>query len=159
MPESKDKQRPNDASTGDAAGMLRKYALAGYTDAVRARIALYRGKPGSNCIGAALYLTGALDHDEPIKGPWVHEYAKLKSIEVPVECCIISWEAEFSDQTIVNHMGIVVSIEPLLITHVPCAGSQLREDVPFPELHRLFLMPGYECKFYLPMLFDNEFPE
>jgi hypothetical protein len=69
----------------------------------------------TNCIGTALFLSGVNDSDEYFSPPQAkrHFLPRMESLSQPEEGAIISWE---NDAT-VNHMGVVVSVNPLKVTH------------------------------------------
>lgn len=69
----------------------------------------------TNCIGTALFLTGIVDKDKYLDSDGVKReiLPNLKRLEQPEEGAIVTWE----NDTSVIHMGVVVSINPLLLTH------------------------------------------
>lgn len=71
----------------------------------------------SNCIGTALYLTGERDDDEFIRSEDAHKYlARLHQSEGPAIGHLVVWQYPIQGRVVAIHMGVVVNLDPLLIT-------------------------------------------
>ena len=108
----------------------------------------YNDEPLSNCIGTALYLIGrrSLDeHIDPEKAYQIVHSNKYKGLKSPRIGSIITWESLDS----VDHMGLVVGKDPLLITERVGYGGPLIEENPYWLVNKRY----HEKKnyFYVPV--------
>lgn len=109
----------------------------------------------SNCIGTALYITGARSYDDfvsPAETYWMW-LSGLGKIERPVLGCIAAWEKKDGNEIFVAHMGVVTSLHPLLMAERYETYGEFTENKPFPVIHREYNTPSYgphKLSFYLP---------
>jgi hypothetical protein len=93
---------------------------AAYFDTLAYRTNLCRDTRRSNCIGTALYLSSENSSDKYVDTSYAYQinFQNLKLLDQPVVGCLVAWRnLQNSDGMDVYHAGIVVSIDPLLITH------------------------------------------
>ena len=113
------------------------------------RIELCKGTLRSNCIGTALYLVGERHLDEYVYGDVYRSYLSyMERSSSAVENCLFAWQRQLKDGIYVVHMGVVVSIDPLLMTHRVGAQGEFLENKPSKKVDLAPL--GYELVFYLP---------
>ena len=149
-------ERPIAGKGESPESLLRTESNATYFKELESRMALCSGTRRSNCIGTALYLTCEEKEDVPISGLWAHDYISyLKQTDKPVKGCLISWELQLKDATLISHMGVVTSTEPLLITHRAGPGSEVVENMSFSEMSWYSVDGSYKPVFYLPKMLDD----
>ncbi len=124
-----------------------------------ARVENTRNSRSANCISTALYLSGLLREDFPVIDTWdAAYYLRALSKAEPVRPgCLLAWQSskELTECTEVPHMGIVVSLQPFLITHRKGIGFLLEEAVSPGEMIKKY--DQYEMQAYLPIL-TGSFP-
>ena len=121
-----------------------EHELKHYTEMDR-RIALCRGTKRSNCIGTALYVAGEQEEDVLVRVSILEELKKLEEISLPVEKSIVVW----TNSEVAGHMGIVASVEPLLITGRDGKNGVFIENKPLSEVTAKY-SSYFIKKFYLP---------
>lgn len=110
----------------------------------------------TNCLGTAL--SDAWEKrkdtfvDPELKGPALLD--QLTRIQKPQLGCFIAWiekKPSLPSGYEVLHLGIVTSLDPLLITSRVHRGREFHENEPFEDLNRDFENEkGVEVVFYLP---------
>lgn len=111
----------------------------------------------SNCVGTALFITYERDNDWAVSGSLIrNELLHLKQVKDPTAGYIVSWETPHKGKIIVSHMGVVTSIDPILVTHRKGPGMQVIKDQPFDDLNRHYVEAPFFCeyRFYGPRMFD-----
>jgi hypothetical protein len=133
----------------------------------RVRIASCRDSNRSNCIGTALYISGEEDSDDFFGIHWVHE-ARLKNLlrpEAPVLGCLVGWQGKvfpnsptsIHNPILVNHLGLVTSLEPLLVTHRNGHRGTFIEGQPFCEIDCIYGNSRASATFYIPRALALEY--
>lgn len=125
------------------------------------RIAKCRGTERSNCRGTAMYLVSEQRFDVGLDLHFFKdEYlSRMPPLTLPVQGCLVSWESYER----VLHIGIVSSVEPLLVTHRLAWWSAFVENVPFSvidqEMNELYAKyqeagknRGDKVVYYLPKI-------
>jgi hypothetical protein len=109
------------------------------------RIAIVRAKGDleTDCYGTALYIAGKTDKDEMFGFIEVKRYLKkLKTLIKPKVPCIVAYvgptppELQFvrTSNNFVHHLGIVTSVDPLLIAQRNGKKFQENQQIPFEEI-------------------------
>ena len=95
-----------------------------------------------NCIGVALYLTGELRRATFVETRFEASnlLSKLDRLEGPQLGCLIAWQKKDPDpsEEKVLHLGVVTSLDPLLITSRVHCGREFHENDQFGDLNRAF---------------------
>jgi hypothetical protein len=94
-----------------------------------------------NCIGSALYIVGAsyYDEDRAISTYQAHEdYLKhMIRLSEPSLGCIVAWLQPMNNKSPrpldTVHMGVITSVDPLLVTHRLYVDGPFIENVPFSK--------------------------
>jgi len=119
--------------------------------AMNERIALCRDTRRSNCAGTALYIVGMQDSDRFVTGGRRiprHVLKPLARLEEPAEGCLVVWERQWMGMTGINHMAVVTSTEPLLVTQRPAYKGPLEEDKPISIASMFYI--GQRRTYYMP---------
>ncbi len=122
-----------------------------YAKQVRDRIKLCKLARRSNCIGTALYVVGEQGEDEFLyRGAYDSYLKKLEVLHSPVKGCLVAWQDPMSDIKAVYHMGIVITTDPILVTHRVGTEGVVIEKQPLSEIS--ILGCTYDCSifYYLP---------
>lgn len=115
--------------------------------------------PRSNCIGTALFIVGETKTDKYVDTAKVNKpfLLELRRIESPIPGALIVWPRSSKKyRVMVAHMGVIVSIEPILVTHRAGRNGLFLENEPLVEAggcwHQKALdFPGsYSEVYYLP---------
>jgi hypothetical protein len=128
---------------------------------INERIALCRGTERSNCIGTSLYIAGEKDKDEFHRLSEAYEsLMNLTKLPNPTCGCLIAWHyhhlisaGECGIYTV--HMGVVTSINPLLVTSRDGCMGKLIEDEPFEDTTKPYTVDykiASSIAYYLPTL-------
>ena len=107
---------------------------------------------GKDCISTALFLVGDRD-TEMINGKGheiISTLKKLKPIQEPQIEVIVAWESTSSIYSGVSHVGVVISVNPLLITHRDGPHGPLCENQPFEKVDAKYARPDLSVNYYLP---------
>lgn len=123
---------------------------------IRARIDECRdAAPRSNCRGTALYVTNERPDDvyTGYSEGWKH-LDGMDPLEKPILGCIAVWigyvnEWSWWNKKVPRHMGIVTSLDPILVTGRDRYDGPMVVDQPISQLCE---SEGCEPVFYLPKL-------
>lgn len=105
-----------------------------------------------NCVGTALFLLGLKEDEKHVSIYDVPELQLLKKSDVPALGGAVAWEADVSGRHDVVHMGVVTSLDPLLVSGRKGYCEAFVENQPFQELEEK-CVAGHkksEVVFYLP---------
>lgn len=110
------------------------------------------GTSWSNCAGTALFIVfeqrrdyavwPARAYDEWLKG--------LARLDGPARNCLIAWQEGRGERVYIHHLGVVTSVDPLLVTSRHGIDGRFFADMPFLEVNAKY---GYEftnVAYYLP---------
>ncbi|MBI3623615.1 hypothetical protein HY212_06075 [Candidatus Pacearchaeota archaeon] len=110
----------------------------------------------ANCIGTALFLAGEVDIDEHIEPSHSRPYfEKLTELHSPEVESIITWEESTRKGISVGHAGLIVGVNPILITHRPgcyemnCNANIVR-GADFIEVDKMYKDWNSVNKYYRP---------
>ncbi len=152
---------------------------ASYIDAINERIEQCNGTLRSNCIGTALFVTGEIRTDVYVDTSIakVIYLDKLRTVDMPIVGCIVTWEynsSQFSDNMTsrldaefkrllikgihVAHMGIVYSLNPLLVSHRKGYKREFIESQLFMDID---LKDYYDARitYYIPKELERTLSE
>ncbi len=119
---------------------------------INRRAELCRGTERSNCLVTAWYLTGEQKKDYYID-PFVEmTLNSLKVAKDPSLGCLIAWLTKRSECVYITHIGVVTSLNPLLVTHREGAEGYFIENQTFDavkESYADFNRHGW-IAYYLP---------
>jgi len=110
----------------------------------------------TNCIGTALFLAGEVDIDEHIEPLHAKTYLeKLTELQAPEVGSIITWEEETRKGLSVEHAGLVVNVDPILITHRPGSyffdcNARVVEAIEFRMVDMAYESPIAVNRYYRP---------
>jgi hypothetical protein len=151
-----------DASRSEGRGEPIKAMLRvdrGALGEINKRIAQCRDTARSNCIGTALYIAGEQGEDVK-RGASAADKCLLdmRAIEKPVVGCLVAWKASMLSYDeefpleVVLHMGVVTSLDPILIANRvsgsgPFIENQRLEDAGTAYSHEILRT---RVVFYLP---------
>jgi hypothetical protein len=137
-----------------------KFADADTSRIDNERVTLCRHTKRSNCVGTALYIIGAQKEDRSVDlvdsdlESLTAYLKKLEQIPAPIEGCLVVWEGLIP----ITHIGVVTSVNPLLITNRHGAGGSFVEDESFEDLNRKYQSTACESqmnkriRYYLPRI-------
>jgi len=118
----------------------------------------------SNCIGTALFLTGLRGFDEYIYEEY-HDYLLnlLEEVSEPIEGALIAWQTDLKDNIRLNywrtyHLGVVTSVNPLLITNRNGCFGPIRINEPFELVNNYYGCDSdnHRVKYFLPPCLADE---
>lgn len=101
------------------------------------RLAIARSsKLGKNCHGTALFLIGVAKHDEYVGIDYIASdrifdhpnVSQLVPVDEPVEAALVFFNLG-------SHSGVVVSTDPVRVTHRTGLNEALRENQPLGEIN------------------------
>lgn len=103
-----------------------------------ARVESAKTTPGTtNCLGTALYLAGKAPVDGWLRAPAAYDLvAAFPKLDAPIVGCLVVFAVL---GRYVFHMGVVTSVDPLLVTHRPGRDGPIVENAPFAELHSKYV--------------------
>jgi hypothetical protein len=97
------------------------------------RIGQCRGTKRSNCRGTALFISGVLDSDIPIRADQVNKYLNPEKAKTgPKIGSLIGWHAIADGRML--HLAVVTSPDPLLLTHRDGSLGRFKENQAFNEM-------------------------
>jgi hypothetical protein len=123
------------------------------------RLTRIRDKEQSNCIGTALYLTGEQDEDVYVSAAKAHRkfLRKLRQTGQPITGCLVAWESvELPITRLVNHMGVVVHTNPILVTQREGCNGQISEYTPIEQINSFGLYQRSTVFYYVPRLLESK---
>jgi hypothetical protein len=138
-----------DTSSSDAEARL--------IEGINERIALCRGTAFANCIGTALYLIGQEKVEACIDSNDAYDnyLSKLERLKSPVAGCLVAWvydckelipdtkisrldmnSRDYLKKRTVAHLGVVASLNPMLIANRERVSGRFFPDQAYEELEK-----------------------
>jgi hypothetical protein len=87
----------------------------------------------SNCIGAALFISGEIENDCKIDvaAAYSSYLMRLRKVDSPKVGCLIAWTVNLSGLITVEHIGIVTAVQPeVLVTYRMGSSGIIMENQP-----------------------------
>ena len=87
----------------------------------------------SNCIGAALFISGEIEKDCKIEVDAARSshLMRLRNLDSPRVGCLVAWTVTLNGLITVEHIGIVTAVQPeVLVTYRMGSSGIIREDQP-----------------------------
>jgi hypothetical protein len=144
--------------------MLR-YAGNRQVEGIKERIESRRGTFESNCIGTSLYITGESNSDicvgtENVYADYIHGRL-LEFKQPPMNWCLVAWQIakgppyvpNVTNDVIIVHMGVVTSMDPLLVTNRVGYCDEFIENKSFEELNQQYSL--FNVAYYLPRILEG----
>ena len=103
-----------------------------------------------NCVGTAMYIAGLVEKDGYLGSHTAYErfLKNLDPIESPEQGCLISWETEEEGKKLIDHVGVVVTANPVRITHRNRFGGFVIRNEHFESLNERWERPWTTVNFY-----------
>lgn len=111
------------------------------------RLSFARWNGKGNCIGTALFLAGMIRQDGIIYSDKAYRQflVDLPRVNSPELYGLIAWQQALPTSKIVKtpcvwtaHLGLVTSIDPLLVAHRPGLRNFFEEDAPFERPNTVY---------------------
>lgn len=119
------------------------------------RSALCNHTARSNCIGTALFLTGEIRSDRYVDTDDVNSLKKLRRVDGPVLGGLIAWQHYKKRITITYHLGVVTSLDPLLITHRNGGAGAFEINEPFGAVNGGYSRMNVLVECFVPKSFEK----
>lgn len=115
---------------------------------VNARINECKGTRRSNCRGTALYLVGESEGDVVVdSGNRLDLQLKnMRRVKEPAERSLVVWRSRKTASVL--HMGVVTSVNPVLVTNRESADGVVFENQPIAEIQNTY--DNCAVEYYLP---------
>jgi hypothetical protein len=139
-----------------------------YLSQMKSRIALCnwsRWLRESNCSGTALYITGERPREGYVGSLIARAYlSRMVRIDAPIVGCLAAWQGNrewegpflaISNELRIAHLGVITSVDPVLITHRKSLGGKFVVDEPFREVKVHTTLKVFDQVFYLPTGLNN----
>jgi hypothetical protein len=139
-----------------------------YFSQMKSRIALCnwsRWLRESNCSGTALYITGERPKEGYVGSVVARAYlSRMVRIEEPVVGCLAAWQGNkewegpflaLARELKIAHLGVITSVDPVLITHRKSIGGKFVVNEPFQEVKVHTTLRVFDQAFYLPTGLSN----
>ena len=136
--------------SANAAVTTQKEAKAAYFQEINFRSALCNHTVRSNCIGTALFLTGETRSDRYVDTDGVNHLKALRRVDGPVLGGLIAWQRHKERIVITYHMGVVTSLDPLLITQRNGSDGNFEINNPFKVVDEAYLRHYIPVECFVP---------
>ncbi len=152
---------PKTTQSGSAnAVQLRQIAAEKFADELKLRVVLSRGSMQSNCMGTAMFLIGEQKEDRYLDICCRQREMLDRMIQLPkpTRASIAVWYKN-APEFMIEHMGVIVSVDPILVTHRTGCDDEFIENEPFLDIDPRYRAgrEGRDVKlaFYLPRSCEN----